>query len=170
MNRFVDSKASPTKNIIGATLFLSIFFNFLGLFNVQQANAQSLGQNLEQIRRQSDEAEAQVDKQLRQVQRRLNNPQSRAVIEQQKNQIRKQFIELLSNEQRYKEALTNPRIPEEQKYLLRLFKVNPQALDRFIEQQSDPRYLAEQRKLQIRKNREVAERTVKIEALRNSLR
>lgn len=170
INGFIGSKNSRTVKILGNIFFLSILFNFVSLFNVQQANAQNLGRDLEQIRRQSDAAESQVDEQLKQVQRRLNNPHSRAVIEQQKNEIRQQFIDLLSDEKRYREALINPRIPEEQKYLLRLFKVNPQALDRFIEQQSSPRYLAEQRKLQIRKSRAEAERRVKIEALRNRLR
>ena len=48
-NTFIESSISHTKKIIGTTLFLSACSSSLALFNVQQANAQSFGGNLEQI-------------------------------------------------------------------------------------------------------------------------
>lgn len=96
--------------------------------------------------------------------------QGRALLNNQKAQIRKQFIDLLSNEILYKQFLANPNIPQSQKQLLMLFKANPQALNRFIEQQTNPKNLAEQQKLKIRRQAQAAQRRLKIQALRNRLK
>ena len=167
---FIKSSISHAKNIIGTTLFLSVCSSSLALFNVGQANAQNLGQNLEQIRREAREAESQVDKQLTGVQTILNTTQGRALLESQKAQIRNQFMDLLSNELLYEQALANPSISQHQKNLLRIFKVNPQALNRYIDQQSNPEYLAEQQKSKIRTQTEVARNRLKIRTLRSTLK
>jgi len=169
-NIFIKSRIYRAKKIIGTTLFLAICSSSLALFNISQANAQSLGQSLEQIRIKSEQAEAQVDKQLREVKIKYNNPQARAQLEQQKIKLKKQFIYLLNDEEKYKQALENPSVTQKQKELLRLFKSNPQEIDKFIDQQSDPEYLAEQPKLQIRKIRQEAEKRVKQRALNSVLR
>ncbi|MEM1394831.1 MAG: hypothetical protein AAGG00_16380 [Cyanobacteria bacterium P01_H01_bin.150] len=169
INRFILLTTSRTAKIVGNILFLSVLFNFISLFNIQHANAQSLGQSIEQIRRQSNEAEFKVDKKLRDVQTILNTPQGRALLNNQKAQIRNQFINLLSNEILYEQFLANPNIPQSQKQLLMLFKSNPQALNRFLDQQSDPRYLAKQQKSEIRTQAEVERIRLKIRTLRNSL-
>ncbi|BAY84101.1 hypothetical protein NIES267_35970 [Calothrix parasitica NIES-267] len=169
-NTFMKSSISHAKKIIGTTLFLSICSSSLALFNIQQANAQNLGQNLEQIRREAREAESQIDKQLTGVQTILNSTQGRALLENQKIQIRNQFMDLLSDELKYRQILANPSIPKHQKNLLRIFKVNPQALDRYIERQSNPEYIAEQQKSKIRTQTEVAEQRLKIRTLRSRLK
>ena len=50
-----------------------------------------------------------------------------------------------------------------------LFKSNPQALNNFIEQQTNPRFIAEQQKSEIRTQAEVERIRLKIRTLRNSL-
>lgn len=169
-NRFISSNTSRTVKAVGTVLFLSASFNLVNLINPQQANAQSLGNSLQQIRRQSGEAEAQIDKKLRNVQTILNTTQGRALLESQKAQIRNQFIDLLSNEILYEQALANPSISRHQKNLLRIFKVNPQALNNYIERQSDPAYIAEQQKSEIRTQTEVEKHRLKIRTLRNRLK
>ncbi|MEM7713426.1 MAG: hypothetical protein AAF349_07580, partial [Cyanobacteria bacterium P01_A01_bin.68] len=168
-NFFTTSNNFRITRFIGAILFLSILLSFLSLFNIRPCNAQTLGETLEQIRKRASVAEAQVDKQLLEVQARLNSEQAREEIEKQKTQVRNQFLDLLNNEERYKQALENPNIPQYQKNLLRKFKANLQELNKFIDEQSDPKYLALQRKLQIRKDRELAEKRAKERALRNRL-
>ena len=61
------------------------------------------------------------------------------------------------------------RSPQSQKQLLMLFKSNPQALNNFIEQQTNPRFIAEQQKSEIRTQAEVERIRLKIRTLRNSL-
>jgi flagellar biosynthesis GTPase FlhF len=145
-------------------IFLLIFP--LHLNNVRQAS----DREIQQITATAQEAETQVDNQLSQVQARLNNEQAKAQIEKQRNQVKAQFSELLKDETRYNQALENPNIPQEQKDLLKKFKADPKALDQFVEEQSDPQQLANQRKTQIRQNKEAAEKRAKDSAWKSGLR
>ncbi|ARV62232.1 hypothetical protein BZZ01_29625 [Nostocales cyanobacterium HT-58-2] len=115
-------------------------------------------QIVDQITKEAEVAENQLKNQLNQVQAQLSNDQVKAAIDKQKNQVKTQFTELLQNEERYKQALNNPNVPQAQKDLLKKFKANPQELDKFIAQQSDPQQLANQRLAQIRTRREELEK------------
>lgn len=115
-------------------------------------------QIVEQITKDADLAENQLKNQLNQVQAQLGNDQVKAALEKQKAQVRSQFTELLQNEERYKQALNSPNVPQAQKDLLKKFKANPQELDKFLAQQSDPQQLANQRLAQIRTRREELEK------------
>jgi hypothetical protein len=75
---------------------------------------------------------------LSQVQAQLGNEQVKDELEKQKTQVKAQFTELLKDEQKYQQAIENPQVPKEQKEWLKKFKANPQELDKFISQQSDP--------------------------------
>ncbi len=145
-------------------VFLLIFP--LHLNNVRQAS----DREIKQITASAQQAESQVDGQLSQVQARLNNEQAKAQIEKQRNQVKAQFSELLKDEARYKQALENPSIPQQQKDLLKKFKADPKALDKFVAEQSDPLQLANQRKTQIRQNKEAAEKRAKDTAWKSGLR
>ncbi|GAB1544389.1 HpsJ family protein [Scytonema sp. NUACC21] len=145
-------------------MFLLIFP--LHLNNIRQASAS----RVEQITRDAEAAENQLKTQLNQVQAQLSNDKVRAAVEQQKSQIRNQFTELLKDEQRYKQALENPNIPPAQKDLLKKFKANPQELDKFIAQQSDPQTLANQQLSQIRERKEEAEKQARERAWKSGLR
>ncbi len=145
-------------------MFLLIFP--LHLNNVRQASAQ----RVEQITQEADQAETQLKNQLSQVQAQLGNEQVKAELEKQKTQVKAQFSELLKDDQRYQQALNNPNLPATQKELLKKFKANPQELDKFLAQQSDPQQLANQRLSQIRQGKEEAERQAKERAWKSGLR
>ncbi len=145
-------------------IFLLIFP--LHLNNVRQASAQTVNQ----INQDADQAETQLKNQLSQFQAQLNNDQGKAQLEQLRNQARSQFSELLKDDQKYKQALNNPQIPQAQKELLKKFKANPQELDKFIAQQTDPQGLANQRLSQIRQRKEEAQKQAKDNAWKSGLR
>jgi hypothetical protein len=145
-------------------IFLLIFP--LHLNNVRQASAQTVNQ----INQDAEQAENQLKNQLSQFQAQLNNDQGKAQLEQLRNQARSQFSELLKDDQKYQQALNNPQIPSAQKELLKKFKANPQELDKFIAQQTDPQGLANQRLSQIRQRKEEAEKQAKDNAWKSGLR
>ncbi|TVP64722.1 MAG: hypothetical protein EA343_04685 [Nodularia sp. (in: Bacteria)] len=146
-------------------LFFLLIFP-LHLNNVRQASAQ----NVEQIRQDASQAENQLQNQLSQFQAQISNEQGKAQLEQLRNQARNQFTELLKDEQTYQQALNNPQLPAEQKELLQRFKENPQELDTFIDQQTNPQALADQRIIQIRQRREEAEKQARDNAWKSGLR
>jgi hypothetical protein len=145
-------------------MFLLIFP--LHLNNIRQAS----NQTIEQITQRAEQAETQLNSQLSQVKAQLGNEQIKAELEKQKTQVKSQFTELLKDEQKYKQALENPSLPAQQKELLKKFKANPQELDKFIAQQSNPEELAEQQKRQIREQKEEAEKQAKDRAWKSGLR
>ena len=145
-------------------IFLLIFPMHIN--NVGKASAREV----EQITATAAQAENQVQSQLSQVQARLSTDQAKAQIEKQREQVKNQFSELLKDDTRYKQALENPDIPQQQKDLLKRFKADPTALDKFIEDQSDPTQLAKQRLTQIAQDREAAEKRAKDTAWKSGLR
>jgi hypothetical protein len=145
-------------------IFLLIFP--LHLNNVNQAKAQTVNQ----ITQEAEQAETQLKNQLNQFQAQLNTDQGKAQLEQLRTQARAQFSELLKDDQKYKQALESPQLPQSQKDLLKKFKANPQELDKFIAQQTDPQGLANQRLSQIRQRREDAEKQARDNAWKSGLR
>ncbi|BAY45675.1 hypothetical protein SAMD00079811_32820 [Scytonema sp. HK-05] len=115
-------------------------------------------QVVDQISKDAQVAENQLKTQLNQVQAQLGNDQVKAAVEKQRAQVKTQYSELLQDEQRYNQALNNPNVPQATKDLLKKFKANPQELDKFIAQQTDPQQLANQRLAQIRTRREELEK------------
>lgn len=168
-----DSDRSQTIDLRFPALILSSILGliFLLIFplhlnNVRQASTQTVTQ----INQDAEEAENQLKNQLAQFQAQLSNEQGKAQLEQVRNQAKAQFTELLKDEQKYKQALANPQLPEAQKELLKKFKANPQELDKFIAQQTDPQGLANQRLNQIRQRKEEAEKQAKDGAWKSGLR
>lgn len=145
-------------------MFLLIFP--LHLNNVRQASAQTVTQ----ISQEAQQAESQLDNQLSQIQAQLNNDQAKAQLEQLRNQAKAQFTELLKDEQKYKQALENPKLPPEQKELLKKIKANPQELDKFIAQRTNPEEVVNQRRNQVRQRKEDAEKQAKDNAWKSGLR
>jgi hypothetical protein len=145
-------------------MFLLIFP--LHLNNVRQASTQAVSR----ITQEADQAENQLKGQLTQLQAQLGNEQVKAELEKQKSQVKAQFTELLKDDQKYKQALENPQLPPAQKELLKKFKANPQELDKFIAQQSDPQGLANERLNAIRQRKEEAEKQAKQSAWKSGVR
>ncbi|WP_414622140.1 HpsJ family protein [Calothrix sp. CCY 0018] len=126
--------------------------------------------NIAQVNARAEQAENQVQAQLQQVQARLNTPEAKAQIEKQKAQIKAQFSELLKDDTKYKEALASNTVPQPQKELLKQFKADPKALDAFIDEQSNPEGLANQRLSQIRGGKEAEIEAAKQSAWKSGLR
>ncbi|MDB9534584.1 HpsJ family protein [Dolichospermum planctonicum CS-1226] len=133
-------------------MFLLIFPLYLG--NVNQIKEQGLTR----INKEAEQLENQVKSQLAQIQNQLGNDQVKASVEKQraalKEQLRTQLNELVKDEQKYTQAINNNQLPTAQKDLLKKYKGNPQALDNFIAQQTDPQQLANQRIDQINSQKE----------------
>ena len=132
-------------------IFLLIFP--LHLINVNEVKNQALtrinqdAQQLEtQINNQLTQEQTEIKNQLAQIQNQFGNEQIKAAVEKQrpvlKQQLATQLNELIKDEKKYNEALNNKQLPDAQKNLLKQYKVNPQALDDFISQQTDPQQLA----------------------------
>ncbi len=145
-------------------MFLLIFP--LHLNNVRQASVQQV----DQINKQADQAENQLQNQLSQVQAQLNNEQVKTELDKQKAQVKAQLTEILKDEQKYKQALESPNVPPTVKEVLQKAKQNPQELDKFISQQSDPQQVANQRLNQIRQSKEDAEKQAKERAWKSGMR
>jgi hypothetical protein len=154
--------------LILASLFGLMFLLMfpIHLNNVRQASTQRVSQ----ISQDAQQAETQLNHQLSKFLDQLTNNQAKAQLEQVRNQAKAQFAELLKDEQKYKQALDNPRLPAGQKELLKKFKANPQELDQFIDQQTDPKEVANQRISQIRQRKEEAEKQAKDGAWKSGLR
>ncbi|MEC4819436.1 MAG: HpsJ family protein [Scytonema sp. PMC 1069.18] len=173
---WVDSVSDSSRTVVDLRFPALILSSILGLLfllifplhlnNVRQASAQSV----EQINKNAEQAESQLKTQLNQVQAQLNNAQVQEALEKQRTQIKNQFSELIKDEQRYKQALNSPNVPQAQKDLLKKFKANPAELDKFIAQQSDPQTLANQQLSQIRERKEEAEKQARERAWRSGLR
>ncbi len=168
-----DDDSRPAIDLRFPALILSAFLGLLFLLifplhlnNVRQASDQTV----EQINKEAEQKESQVNKQLSQVQAQLNNDKVKAAVEQQKVQFKAQFTNLLKDDQKYKQALDNPNLPQSQKDLLKKFKANPQELDKYIQSQSDPQTAAAQQKNQIREGKEQAEKQTKDRAWKSGLR
>lgn len=173
---WIDSITDDSRPVIDLRFPALILSSILGLMfllifplhlnNIRQASAL----RVEQITKDAELAETQLKNQLTQVQAQLSNTQVQAALDKQKTQIKTQFSELLKDEQRYKQALSNPNIPQAQKDLLKKFKANPQELDKFIAQQSDPQTVANLQLSRIRERKEEAEKQAREEAWKSGLR
>lgn len=168
-----DDENRPGVNLKFPALVISTLLGimFLLILPLHSNNVNQVkNQRIEQIGREADQAEAGIQNQLKQVQAQLSSDQAKAELEKQRAQVKSQFSELLANEQRYKQALENPQLPAEQKELLKKFKANPQELEKFIAQQSDPQQLANQQLARIRQRREDAQKDAQNEAFRSGVR
>jgi flagellar biosynthesis GTPase FlhF len=149
-------------SILGLMFLLIFPFHFM---NVYQARVQ----RVEQINKEAGQAETQLRNQLSQVQAQLSNDQVKTELEKQKVQVKAQLTEILKDEQKYKQALESPNVPPPLKEILKKAKQNPQELDKFIAQQSDPLQVANQRLSQIRQSKEEAEKLAKERAWKSAM-
>ncbi len=172
VDSFDDSSPSGVDLRFPALILSSILgLIFLLIFPMHLNNVRQISdRDVAQITARAGQAESQVQSQLSQVQQRLSTEEAKAQIEKQRSQVKAQFSELLKDDTRYKQALENASIPQQQKDLLKKFKADPKALDKFIAEQSDPNQLANQRKTQIRQDKEAAVKRAKESAWKSGLR
>jgi hypothetical protein len=159
VNKSSGSSESSRSSSSGLKLPIFILSSLLGLIfllifplhlsNVNQVKAEGLAR----IEKEAEQSENQVNNQLAQLQNQLGNDQVKASLEKQraalKEQLRTQLNELVKDDEKYNQALSNSQLPEAQKDLLKQYKTNLNALDNFIAQQTDPQKLATQRLNQI---------------------
>ena len=172
VDSFDDSSPSGVDLRFPALILSAILgFVFLIFFPLHLNSVKQISdRNIAQVNARAEQAETQVQAQLQQVQARLNTPEAKAQIEKQKAQIKAQFSELLKDDTKYKEALASNTVPQPQKELLKQFKADPKALDAFIDEQSDPTKLANQRLSQIRGGKEAEIEAAKQSAWKSGLR
>ncbi|MBG1257779.1 hypothetical protein [Nostoc commune] len=161
---------SPTPVLIGVLIVFvqpqnALAFSSTGSVKVAEAISPACSakiptvlSTLEKIRKQAENAEAEIDKKVLELQARLtNDKKARDELENLKNQLKKQLLEVINDEQKYQQALENPNLPQSQKDLLRKIKAKPEEIDKYIEQQTNTKYIAEQQKLRIRNIRKESE-------------
>ncbi|MBV6627435.1 MAG: HpsJ family protein [Rivularia sp. (in: Bacteria)] len=172
VDSFDDSSPSGVDLRLPALILSTILgFVFLAFFPLHLNSVRQITDgDVKQVEARAEQAEGQVNSQLQQVQARLSSDQAKAQIQKQRDQVKAQFTELLKDDTRYKQAIENPSIPQQQKDLLKKFKADPKALDKFIADQSDPTQLATQRLTQIRQDKEAAIKRAKDSAFKSGLR
>ncbi|KJH70742.1 hypothetical protein UH38_16875 [Aliterella atlantica CENA595] len=148
---------------------LGLLFLLVIPFHINNVNQES-ARAVERIERDSTQAEAQLQSQLDQLQAQLGDEKNRAQLENQKNQFKAQVTALLQNEQLYQQAIKSDRTPPEQKKLLQEFKANPQALEKYLAQQSDPVTLGKERLDELQQQKQKAQSQARLEALQSSIR
>ncbi|MEM7554936.1 MAG: HpsJ family protein [Cyanobacteria bacterium P01_A01_bin.84] len=113
-------------------------------------------QTVEQINKDANTAENQLNARFSQIEARLKDEKVQAELEKQKSTFKARVTGLIKDEKRYQEALKNPQLPAAEKELLKKIKANPQELDKLIAQQSNPEVGLTRQKTQIRERKEKA--------------
>ncbi|MGE5660330.1 MAG: HpsJ family protein [Actinomycetota bacterium] len=90
---------------------------------------QELKDSLAQIDQQATQAESQLNAQM-------SNPQFKTEVSQQQTQLKNQLSSILADENKFQQALASEQVPEPIKNILKESKNNPQALEKFLEQQA----------------------------------
>lgn len=148
---------------------LGLLFLLVIPFHINNVTQES-NRAIERINSDSTQAEAQLQSQLDQLQAQLGDEKNRAQLESQKSQVKAQVTALLQNEELYQQALASDRTPPEQKKLLQEFKANPQALEKYLAQQSDPVALGKTKLEELQQQKQRAQAQARQEALQSSIR
>jgi len=148
---------------------LGLLFLIMIPLHINNVNTESV-KAVERINQNSLQEEARLQSELNQLQTQLGDANVRAKLESDKNKFKAQVTALLQNEQQFNQAINSDRTPEAEKKLLRQFKANPQALEEFLAQQSDPVALGSKKLAQLQQQKQQAINQAKQEALQSSIR
>lgn len=156
----------PIKPLADLRFWIALVASILGLVylllfplhlnNTRLARAEAL----DQIQQQASQAETQLETQL-------GSNQFQQQVEQRKSLLRNQFSSVIQDDQQFNELLARDDLPQQVKEILEESRTNPQALDRFLEQQADN--LPTQLLTQIRERRQQLEQEAKTRSLKSSL-
>jgi hypothetical protein len=173
---------SPNDTLTQPPLWLSLRFwalllsSVLGLLflvmiplHINNVNTES-ARAVERVNQNSLQEEAKLQTELNQLQAQLGDANVRAKIDAEKNRFKAQVTALLQNEQQFNQALNSDRTPEAEKKLLRQFKANPQALEKFLAEQSDPVALGSKKLAQLQTQKQQLINQARQEALQSSIR
>lgn len=158
IDRAGGNPAAPRSAAQSVEFWVLLFASLLGLIyllavplhlnNVRLESKQSL----ERISEEARAAEGQIDSRLGQE------------VERQRSQI----TELVQDEQRLNEAINSGQIPQEQQSLLRQFRNDPQALNAFLDKQSQE--IRTRIKTEIGTRKLAAENQTRSQAIKSGLR
>jgi len=148
---------------------LGLLFLVMIPLHISNVNTES-ARAVERINENSSQEEAKVQNEISQAQAQLGDPNVRTKLESDKNKFKTQVTALLQNEQQFNQAINSDRTPENEKKLLRQFKANPNALEDFLAQQSDPVALGSKRLAQLQTQKQKLVNQAKQEALQSSIR
>ncbi len=148
---------------------LGLLFLVMIPLHINNVNTES-ARAVERINQNSLQEEAKVQNEISQAQAQLGDPNVRTKLESDKNKFKTQVTALLQNEQQFNQAINSDRTPEGEKKLLRQFKANPNALEDFLTQQSDPVALGSKRLAQLQTQKQKLVNQAKQEALQSSIR
>ena len=148
---------------------LGLLFLVMIPLHINNVNTES-ARAVVRITENSSQEEAKVQNEISQAQAQLGDPNVRTKLESDKNKFKTQVTALLQNEQQFNQAINSDRTPENEKKLLRQFKANPNALEDFLTQQSDPVALGSKRLAQLQTQKQKLVNQAKQEALQSSIR
>ena len=148
---------------------LGLLFLVMIPLHINNVNTES-ARAVERINENSSQEEAKLQNEISQAQAQLGDPNVRTKLESDKNKFKTQVTALLQNEQQFNQAINSDRTPENEKKLLRQFKANPNALEDFLAQQSDPVALGSKRLAQLQTQKQKLVNQAKQEALQSSIR
>ena len=148
---------------------LGLLFLVMIPLHINNVNTES-ARAVERINENSSQEEAKLQNEISQAQAQLGDPNVRTKLESDKNKFKTQVTALLQNEQQFNQAINSDRTPENEKKLLRQFKANPNALEDFLTQQSDPVALGSKRLAQLQTQKQNLVNQAKQEALQSSIR
>ena len=148
---------------------LGLLFLVMIPLHINNVNTES-ARAVERINENSSQEEAKLQNEISQAQAQLGDPNVRTKLESDKNKFKTQVTALLQNEQQFNQAINSDRTPENEKKLLRQFKANPNALEDFLTQQSDPVALGSKRLAQLQTQKQKLVNQAKQEALQSSIR
>ena len=148
---------------------LGLLFLIMIPLHINNVNTKSV-RAVERINENSSQEEAKLQNEISQAQAQLGDPNVRTKLESDKNKFKTQVTALLQNEQQFNQAINSDRTPENEKKLLRQFKANPNALEDFLTQQSDPVALGSKRLAQLQTQKQNLVNQAKQEALQSSIR
>ncbi len=148
---------------------LGLLFLVMIPLHINNVNTES-ARAVERINENSSQEEAKLQNEISQAQAQLGDPNVRTKLESDKNKFKTQVTALLQNEQQFNQAINSDRTPENEKKLLRQFKANPNALEDFLVQQSDPVALGSKRLAQLQTQKQKLVNQAKQEALQSSIR
>ncbi len=148
---------------------LGLLFLIMIPLHINNVNTESV-RAVERINQNSLQEEARLQSELNQLQAQLGDANVRAKLDAEKSRFKAQVTALLQNEQQFNQAINSDRTPEAEKKLLRQFKANPQALEEFLAQQSDPVALGSKRLAQLQTQKQQLINQARQEALQSSIR
>ncbi len=148
-------------------LSLGLGVVFAVMFPIHLSNViQQRGEALKQINQRAAQAQEQVSKQLEQ----LGTQQAQTAIQQRKDQIKNQLSGLVNNQDQLTQLLQNDQLQPNLKQLLQDAQTDPAAIDKFVQDQFNPKNIRQRAESRIENQKDQAEDQAKTALLKAGIR